>query len=350
MEVQIPFVQVAFPEAKILAAVVGAPDLGLCERFGRHLARHLEGRQALIVASSDLSHYPGYDDAVAADSKVLEAIARLDGRALKGTIRKEQRRGRRGLSTCACGEGPILAAISAAGALGATRGKVISYANSGDAPIGDRKQVVGYGAVALFAGGGDSDTSALRRPEPPPSVEPLAEADKLALLGFARQTVERFLATETAPLARDLAPSLWQKQGAFVTLKKNGQLRGCIGHMAEDRPLGQVVGAMALQAAFNDSRFSPLQAKELRSVDIEISVLTPFRRVSDPKAILIGRDGVVISKSGHSAVYLPQVATEQGWTRKETLNHLCRKAGLPRTCWHEAAELYTFQADVFHEG
>jgi AmmeMemoRadiSam system protein A len=119
--------------------------------------------------------------------------------------------------------------------------------------------------------------------------------------------------------------------------------------MAEDRPLRQVVGAMALQAAFNDRRFPQLTLKEWPSVEIEISVLTPFRPVAGAAEIQIGRDGVVVEKNGRSAVFLPQVAVEQGWSREEMLGHLCQKAGLDSEDWRSGARLSTFQAVVFGE-
>jgi AmmeMemoRadiSam system protein A len=119
--------------------------------------------------------------------------------------------------------------------------------------------------------------------------------------------------------------------------------------MAEDQPLAQVVGAMALQAALNDQRFPALQPAELPQCEIEISVLTPFRPISGPQAIKIGRDGVVLRKAGRSAVFLPQVAPEQGWDREQMLEQLCRKAGLPAGSWREGAQLFTFQAEVFGE-
>jgi AmmeMemoRadiSam system protein B/AmmeMemoRadiSam system protein A len=349
VEVQVPYVQVVFPGAKIVTAVVGQPDPDLCTRFGRALARVLQGRRALLVASTDLSHYPEYKDAQAADWAVLEAVAGLDPDEVRAAIKEQMRRGYRELRTCACGEAPLLALLTAAHELGATRGRVISYANSGDAVIGERQRVVGYGAVALAAGPAGTLTEVLRRPEVAPHDQQLTAETKRDLLALARETIRRFLETETTPLARDCAPVLNRQQGAFVTLKKHGQLRGCIGHMAEDRPLCQVVGAMAYQAAFKDRRFSPLRSGELAEVEIEISVLTPFTKVPGPDAIVIGRDGVVLRKSGRSAVYLPQVATEQGWSREEMLDHLCQKAGLAVGSWRRGAELFTFQAEVFHE-
>jgi AmmeMemoRadiSam system protein B/AmmeMemoRadiSam system protein A len=361
VEVQVPFVQRLFPDASIVAAVVGAPDLDLCRRFGDALARVLEGRRALIVASSDLSHYPPYDDAVRVDHATLSAITRFDPDALDDVLRAPMGPVPN-LRTRACGAGPILAATVAARALGATGARLVSYANSGDSSVGDHRQVVGYGAV-VFAAGDQS------RGQPAPSQNgapatngfspdhggsassdgaPLGDDDKRTLLRYARSTIERFLTTETTPLLRDRG-ALARKQGAFVTLEEHGRLRGCIGHMAADLPLSQVVGYCALQAAFNDHRFEPLVMEELAEVDIEISLLTPLERVDTYEDIVVGRDGVLLEKDGQSAVYLPSVAVEQGWDRDEMLAHLCRKAGLPETAWRTGANFYTFRADVFSE-
>lgn len=347
-EVQVPFVQVLFPKAKIVTAIMGRQDLTLATRFGQALARVLKDRKALVVASSDLSHYPPYDEAVAADRATLGAVASLDPKAVAESMARQMRTGRPGLETCACGEGAILAAMVAAKAMGATRGTVLSYANSGDTAVGEPDRVVGYGAVVFTAGPGGADTLALDAPRVDRDAH-LSEADKLVLLKIARATVERYLTTGTLPLPRASTPALRSKQGAFVTLKKNGDLRGCIGHMAEDVPLAQLVSRMALAAAFEDTRFSPVRAEELSSLELEISVLTPLSPVPGPGAVVVGRDGVVVRKAGRSAVFLPQVASEQGWSRDELLDHLCEKAGLPRDCWRRDCQLLTFRAIVFGE-
>ena len=349
VEVQVPFVQVAFPGVPIVAAVIGQPDLARAERFGRAVARALADRKILIVASSDFSHYPSYDDAVAVDHATVAAIAAMDAGAVWSAV-TEQMVGRRpNLSTCACGEGAILVAMTAARELGAQRGVVLSYANSGDAVFGGPDRVVGYAAVAFTAGSGGPDTQALRTPPPAPASAELTEEDRQYLLRLARETITRYLQTETVPLPRAASPALRRRQGAFVTLEKHGELRGCIGHMAEDTPLALTVARMALHAAMQDRRFRPVRAVELPAIQVEISVLTPRRQVSGPEAIVVGRDGVVIEKAGRSAVFLPQVAPEQGWGREEMLAKLCLKAGLPADCWHRETTFFTFQAVVFGE-
>ncbi|MEZ4528548.1 MAG: AmmeMemoRadiSam system protein B [Desulfobacterales bacterium] len=349
VEVMIPFVQTLFPGVKILPAIVAADDPEVCARFGRKLAEVIRTRRALLVSSTDLSHYPAYEDAAVTDRNTLEAMISLDPARLNQVIRTQERKGISNLSTCACGQAPIMAVMTAAKALGANCGRIISYANSGDASVGTRDRVVGYGAVVFAA----SESCTDRIPEPfvPESESPadLNDAQKKSLLVFARNTITWYLDSETVPLARGFDAQLWYKQGAFVTLKKQGNLRGCIGHMAEDRPLCQVVGEMALNAAFEDRRFRPLAAAELPQCEIEISVLTPFREVSGPEQILVGRDGVLIRKDGRSAVFLPQVAPEQGWNREQMLEHLCQKAGLASDAWKENARFFTFQANVFSE-
>jgi AmmeMemoRadiSam system protein B/AmmeMemoRadiSam system protein A len=346
VEVQVPFIQVLFPNAKIVPAIVGNADIGLYTRFGDALAKVLTGKRALIVASSDLSHYPSAADAEEVDKKTLEAIAALDPAAFRATVQAQTSRRIRGLDTCACGEAPIMAAMAAAKAMGARSGRVLSYAHSGDIPIGDRERVVGYGAVA-FSASQEKQQKAMETPAV--NGQTLSPTDKKALLALARETISRYLALQMLPLPRGFSPSALEHRGVFVTLKKRGTLRGCIGRMIPDRPLATLVGTMALQSAFEDTRFNPVTLKELPDLEIEISVLTPMKPVSGFTDIVVGRDGVLLQKGGRSAVFLPQVAPEQGWERDEMLDNLSMKAGLPAGGWREGARFSTFQALVFSE-
>jgi AmmeMemoRadiSam system protein B/AmmeMemoRadiSam system protein A len=349
VEVMVPFIQVIFPKAKIVPVVVGSPDMQICTRFGQALAKVLKNKRALIVASSDFSHYPAAEDANIIDRETLAAITKLDPSVFQTTVQAHADRRIPNLHTSACGEAPILVALVAARYLGATRGVVISYANSGDVSIGDRSRVVGYGAVVLTA---EEEKKNIRKTDhqiPPPVSTPLQSSDKRALLAFARKTISRVLLTDTVPLARGFNSNLQLPRGVFVTLKKKGELRGCVGRIIGDEPLCKLVGAMAIQAAFNDRRFSPLTADELNDIEIEISVLTPIKQAVGAADIVVGRDGVLLSKYGHSAVFLPQVPTEQGWNREEMLDNLCLKAGLTAGSWKEGVQLSTFQAVVFSE-
>jgi len=346
VEVQLPFVQFLFPAARVVPLVVGDADPEFCRQFGEVLGKVLAARPGLIVASSDLAHYPGYEDAVTVDHRLLDAVLTLDPQKVRATAEQEMGRHLRGLDTCACGQAPIMAAMTAATTLGATGARLVSYANSGDTLLGERGRVVGYGAVCIYRG---EPGAAAERESAEAESGALDDADRTALLEFARKAIHRILTTDTAPLPRSLPPRTRQQRGAFVTLKKHGELRGCIGHITADAPLGWVVGSMAIQAAMNDPRFPPLRLEEFAGVEIEISVLTVPRPVGGAGEIVVGRDGVILNKNRHSAVFLPQVATEQGWDRDAMLDQLCRKAGLAAGEWRNGAEFLVFQAEVFGE-
>jgi AmmeMemoRadiSam system protein B/AmmeMemoRadiSam system protein A len=350
VEVQVPFVQHLFPGVKILAIVVGTDDPAACTRLGRALAKILKDRQPLIVASSDLSHYPAARDAAGVDRRTLESIATMNTDTFRTVASAEMTRGVGELVTTACGAAPIMVAMTAAAGLGAARGVVLSYANSASVAVGDPERVVGYGAVAFAAGERGRDTSALDKPAASAAPgEALDAADKKALLALARETLRRYLTTETLPLVRGFSPRAERVQGAFVTLKKHGELRGCIGQIVGTAPLSRVVSMMALEAALNDPRFDKVAPSELDALEIEISALTPPKPIPNAGAIVVGRDGVILQKGSQSAVFLPQVATEQGWGRDEMLDNLCQKGGMAAGCWKAGSKLLTFQADVFSE-
>ncbi len=349
VEVQVPFVQQLFPNAKIVPLVVGRPDPALCARLGRALASVARDRAVLLVASSDLSHYPSRGDAGTVDRRTLEIVASLNADAIYQNEVGDGDRAVPDLLTHACGTGAIMAVATAARALGATRGVVLSYANSGETIAGDPARCVGYGAVAFTAGEPGADVAALK---PSPGDDgPLQPQDKKWMLGFARETIRRYLATATLPLPRGFSARLQRNRGVFVTLNKRGNLRGCIGHIPGDMPIARLTGMMAYASAFDDTRFPKVTLEELRDLEIEISILSPPKEVRGPSDIVVGRDGVVITADRRSAVFLPQVAPEQGWNRDQMLDNLCEKAGLPAKRWQQSGVRFeTFQAEIFGEG
>ena len=349
VETQIPFIQYLFPRAKIVPVVIGSQNLQLCTKFGKALAKILKDKKALIVASSDLSHYPKYEDAVSTDKNTLDIIKKMNPSDIQQEFYRKVNSGIPSLVTCACGEGPILTVITAVKESGGNDVSIISYANSGNTLVGENDRVVGYGALAFYKTAQNkkviekTDENITRE-----NFTELDSLDKISLLKLARKSIEQYLTSETLPLPRNLTPQMNTRRGAFVTLKKHGELRGCIGSMVENLPLYNVVGKMALQAAFNDNRFHPLEIGELSQIELEISVLTPLAKINNADEIVLGRDGVVLKKGNKQAVFLPQVAKEQGWSKEQFLTQLCYKAGLNATDW-ETATLYTFRAEVFSE-
>ncbi len=176
----------------------------------------------------------------------------------------------------------------------------------------------------------------------------LTTEEKKELMAIARKSVAKKLE------GRDFNPSsdlegLQQKAGAFVTIHKEGALRGCIGNFISNAPLYQTVSEMALSAAFKDPRFTPLKIKELNKIDFEISVLSPLREITDISEIEVGKHGIYITKDYDRGVLLPQVATEYGWDRETFLSHTCTKAGLAENEWKKDVKIEIFSAQIFGE-
>lgn len=175
----------------------------------------------------------------------------------------------------------------------------------------------------------------------------LNDADKAACKALARWAIARRLGQDAPRPATD-APLLAEHYGAFVTLKREGRLRGCIGNVSAAGPLAETIERMAQAAAFEDPRFPPLTADELPEVDIEISILGPITPCPDPQQVEVGRHGLIVRRGFHSGLLLPQVAVEWGWDRETFLDQTCVKAGLPRGCWKKPrVELWWFEAVVF---
>lgn len=178
----------------------------------------------------------------------------------------------------------------------------------------------------------------------------LSDSSQKELLQFARKTLELALAGKSPALLHSTTSQLQVAQGAFVTLHHQGELRGCIGHIISEDPLWKTVRQMAIAAATEDSRFNPVTLDELSRIDIEISVLSPFKKIEDLEEIKVGEHGLMITRGRHRGLLLPQVATEQGWNREEFLAHTCIKAGLPPEAWMDPkTQIEIFSAQVFGE-
>jgi len=179
----------------------------------------------------------------------------------------------------------------------------------------------------------------------------LTEKEKKTLLMIARRTLEEYLREAKKPTFEVSEPALKEKRGVFVTLHEKGRLRGCIGHLMPVDELYKAVSRMAIESATADPRFPPVSPEELNEIEIEISVLTVPAKIKSIEEIELGRDGVIIKRGMRQGVFLPQVATETGWSKEEFLGHLARdKAGLEAEAWKDQdTGIFTFQAEVFSE-
>jgi AmmeMemoRadiSam system protein B/AmmeMemoRadiSam system protein A len=343
LELQIPFLQAALKPFKLVPIAL-EPDWSweTCQSLASAIAETVKGKNVLLIASTDLSHFHTYKTAVDLDRIVLNRIERFDAEGLNRDLKNNRAE--------ACGGGPVVTIMLAARALGANKGQVLKYLNSGDV-TGDRSRVVGYAAGVFYqsAGGGKKMKEEKKPEEKKVGVDlGLNEEEKKTLHHIAKTVIENKAKGKPVPDFKVESSILKENRGAFVTIHKKGQLRGCIGYIEGHGPLHHTVQEMADAAAFRDPRFSPVKEKELPELDIEISVLTPLRRIKDVNEIQVGTHGIYIKKGWYSGLLLPQVATEYRWDRQTFLEHTCQKAGLPSAAWKEKdTEIYIFSADIF---
>ena len=331
LEVQLPFLQRHLGEVPpIVPIIISTNDFSKLKRMAEVLKPWFTDENLFII-SSDFSHYPSYTDACEVDAKTGEAVASGDVEQFIATIEANARSGKRNLATSACGEFPIITLMLMLN--GQYQVKHIMYQNSGDIGDHDHSRVVGYHSFAVVRKSGFS----------------LSDEEKDMLKKIAYESIKDSLDGKNIaqPALNSKLSALNCKCGAFVSLHKQGRLRGCIGHFGEDVPLHEIVAEMARAAAFEDPRFPPVHREELGDIDIEISVLTPMRRIQSLDEFLLHKHGIYIRKGYRSGTFLPQVADEVNWTKEEFVGHCSQdKAGLGWDGWRDA-ELYVYEAIVF---
>jgi len=399
VEMQVPFIQMALgkmgqsPSAfakasadksgtvpifpKIVPIAFGNQNYSDAQALAKVIADLIKDRNdCLIVASTDLSHYHSYQEANSIDSHTIQLLDKFKPKELYEEARI-------GISEI-CGMMPVTASLLVAETLGYGKIKTLKYANSGDI-TGDKSRVVGYMSAALYKDeiASSFDKSSGRSPEQSrgasgPSAprndesrlpagkagttnderrtmgeeRMLSDAQRKRLLEIARESIISYVRDGKRKRFTEGDPVLNQPMGAFVTLHEAGELRGCIGNMVGQGPLYQTIADMAIEAATGDPRFQKLSPGEIDKISLEISVLSPLRKVKNTDEIKIPGHGVIVKRGFNSGVYLPQVAMETGWNKEEFLTSLCaQKAGLKPDAWKDpSTEIYIFTAEVFGEG
>ncbi len=320
--------------------------------------------KTLLIASSDFTHYGsnyGYvpfvkdikNNLTALDTGMIKTITQLDLKGYRNYMEKT------GITMC--GFVPVGVLLHILAGKGYT-GTVMDYYKSADG-TNDYSLSVSYAAIVFYDKNAKKKnrenkmTTDKRDKTENTETNPLklTKTDEEVLLKLARQTLEDYFAGKKDSLGDierqyGFSKGLQENAGVFVTLREEGDLRGCIGAIVGREPLWQGVRSNALNAALHDPRFNRVEKNELKKIAIEISVMTPLQEITDYKTIRVGIDGVIIRKGNYQAVFLPQVATETGWNLDEFLGHLCQKAGLPMNAYQaEGMEFLIFQALVFGE-
>ncbi len=368
LEMQLPLLQRVLPRFSLVPVLLSRMDEAAYAELAGALADIVD-RHTVVVASSDFTHRGrNYNYEVpAGKGTVKQRLARLDQGAID-RILKLDRAGllayQRQTGTTICGLAPVAQLLALLKKFSGVNGSVVSRYTSGDVS-GDWSSTVSY-IDFVFTGKWPAHAKVDASRTAGEKHFPLTAAEKKTLLKLARDTLNASVrkgALDEGPLrALPASASLQRKAGAFVTLKcklgrgqtcaaKGDGLRGCIGTIAPFTPVARTVAQRAASAALEDSRFpNKVSEKELKLINVEVSVLTPPRQVGSYKDIVIGRHGIILRKGGRSATFLPQVAPEQGWNRDQTLSFLSRKAGLGMDGWRAGAKFMVYEAIVFSEG
>jgi AmmeMemoRadiSam system protein B/AmmeMemoRadiSam system protein A len=336
LEVQVPLLQYHLKkDFKLVPIVLGTQSEETCEKIARVLQPWFNERN-LFVFSTDFSHYPSYADAKLADKATCDGIVSGSPDSLMAVLNGYRNKNVANLATNLCGWTSILVMLHLTEDDPEIKITPVQYMNSGDSKFGDKTQVVGYWSLAVTK---------------PVSGFEFTRDEKITLLKIARNTIEN---NACGKHVSDGNPAIYSKQlktqaGAFVTLKKDDALRGCIGRFSANIPLYKLVREMAVASSSEDTRFEPVKPGEVEQLDIEISVLSPLKKIKSTDEIILGKHGIYIKKGYASGTFLPQVATETGWNLEQFLGHCARdKAGIGWTGWKDA-ELFIYEACVFSE-
>ena len=332
VEVQLPFLQKTIDNFKIVPIITGDSTLSSCSKLAILLKEAIgERKDVLVIVSTDLYHGYDYEEARKIDNLTLAYIENMDAEGLYYGLREGKLQ--------LCGGFGLVSALILSKELGENKVKLLKHTNSAEVIGKMTKGIWTVGYASLSIGREETERTMLNREE------------KKKLLEIARKSIETYLKTGKKLELNENDPLLLKEMGAFVTLNERKELRGCIGNLIGKSPLYLTIRDMAVEAAISDPRFSPVTLEELKNIEIEISVLSPMQKIDSPDKIRMGIDGVLVRKGFRSGVFLPQVATETGWSKDEFLSKLCsHKAGLAPDAWKDkGTEILTFTAEVFSE-
>jgi AmmeMemoRadiSam system protein B/AmmeMemoRadiSam system protein A len=352
VEVQLPFLQKVLSNFsaterggptkhygwKIVPIVMGDCSLLTCKKMAALLKEAIGDRKdVLVIASTDMKHSYDYEEVEIIDNLTLSYLEKMDFEGLYYGFRENKLE--------MCGMFPVVTTIILAKESGHNKLKILFHTNSAEVT---GKKVKGAWTVGYTSCVIDQEKARLSEGG---ERDMLNKEERKKILEIARKSIENYLKTEKKLEIIETDAQLLKEMGAFVTLHKHGDLRGCIGNLIVRTPLYLTIRDMAIESAVGDPRFPAVGLSELKDIEIEISVLSPLEKIDDVEKIELGRHGVLIRKGFRSGVFLPQVAIETGWSKEEFLSYLCaRKAGLEPFAWKDkSTEIYIFTAEVFSE-
>ena len=340
IEVQLPFIQYLWDDnLSVVPILIGNQNENDCQQIAKALQPYFT-KENLFIISTDLSHYPSYADAKTIDRQTIEAVLTGQPEKLAQQLKDNQGQHIKNLATSMCGWPAVYTLMLLCQPTSAYSFIDILYQNSGDNKLyGEHDRVVGYQSIALI--------------ERKPSTAQFTfnDEEQAELLHLARQAIQNHLNNgDKTPVApKPPSNALDEECGAFVSVYIDNELRGCIGQMIGQSPLWQLVQEMAITASSNDTRFMPIRKDELHQLSIEISILSPLRKIDNPQEFIPGKHGIYIKQGYRTGTFLPQVADKTGWNRDEMLGHCARdKAGIGWNGWKNA-DLYIYEAFILKD-
>ncbi len=333
LEVQLPFLQTLYgDDLQIVPIIMATSDVDTIHTISKLLEPYFN-EDNLFVISTDLSHYPTYDNANSVDMKTLTSITTNNTQEFINRVVANEDSNIPNLHTSACGWSSILTLMYLTQNQDYTY-EILEYTNSGDTKYGDKQKVVGYGAMRIYKQNKEFFLSASEKEE-------LQDIAKLSLYEAVNKNQKIQID------ASKVSPKLKLPLGAFVTLYKDKNLRGCIGRFEPNQPLYEVVVDMAIAAAFHDTRFKKVTTNELENITIEISVLTPRKKIDSLDEIVLGKHGIYVQKGSKTGTYLPHVATQMNWSVEEFVRSCAEEKARIDTSEIKDIELSTYEAIVF---
>jgi len=343
LEVQLPFLQHIWgSDFQIVPILLGTQSEQTCRKIAKVLKAYFVPGN-LFVISTDLSHYPQYNDALKVDRSTIAAVCSNNVDEFQSQLNENEKKEIPNLVTSMCGWTSVLTLLYITNGDNDFKFMPILYQNSGETPVyGEKSKVVGYQSIIILK----------KTPVESKNLDvDLNAEEKKKLLLMARQSIINYLSKGNIEISDEnqLPKIFLEKYGAFVSLYANGNLRGCIGQMQPDQALYKTIQEMAVAAAIHDTRFDPVSLDEVAKIDIEISVLSPLKKINSIDEIIPGKHGILIKKGLRSGTYLPQVAIKTGWNTEQLLSHCAEeKAGIGWEGWKDA-DIYIYEAIVFAE-
>ncbi len=339
LEVQLPFLQYLLGNKFVIVPILlGAHSKETPKLLAKALEPYFKPGN-LFVISTDLSHYPSYKDAIKVDKQTIDALCSNNPEEFLHRLKKNEKKKISNLSTSMCGWTSALTLMYLTENKEGIKYSPLLYQNSGDTPLyGEKERVVGYQSVLIT----------MKKHEQTMRFH-LSEKEKEDLIQIARDSISEKLKMQKSQNIshKNISEELKQSSGVFVSVYCKNELRGCIGKMESTEPLYKTVSEMARSAAFYDTRFKAIEEEEIPDIHIEISVLSPLKKIESIEEIIPGKHGILIKKDFRSGTYLPQVAIKTGWNARELVEHCAKdKAGMYDGEWQDA-NLYTYEALIF---